>query len=83
MLGVLLLVSLVSCVSTGSGKIVIAKTPPKNVIDSKIKELCNEPILLPERELNQKETEAFWGVDRKSLVDCGNRQKARNKLEDR
>ncbi|QIG73085.1 hypothetical protein EVB99_094 [Rhizobium phage RHph_N3_19] len=61
----------------------IANNPPKNVIDSKIKELCNEPTLLPERELSQKEAEAFWGIDRKSLVDCGNKQKARNKLEDK
>lgn len=81
MLNVLLLVSLASCVSTGSGKVVISRDPPKKTIDSQIKEACNTPVPLPERELTQAETEAYWGTDRRSLVDCGNKQKARNEVD--
>jgi hypothetical protein len=81
MLGVLLSVSLASCVSTGSGKVLIATKAPKKVLDSKIKELCNTPVLLPERELSQQETEAYWGTDRWSLMDCYNKQKARNEVD--
>lgn len=75
MLSVLLSASLASCGSIGSGKVVIAKNPPKKVLDSNLRKLCNETVVLPERELSQEETEAFWSVDRRSLVDCGSRFK--------
>jgi hypothetical protein len=81
MLSVLLSVSLASCGSTSFGKIVVTADAPKKTIDSKIKEPCPLPVLLPERELNQKETEQYWGEDRKNLLECGNKQNARNKLD--
>lgn len=77
----LVLVSLASCVSTGSGKVVITSNPPKKVIDSKIKELCNLPIILPERTLTKDEEEKYWGKDRKNLVECYNKHKARIELD--
>lgn len=82
MLNALLLVSLASCVSTGSGKVLITANPPKKTIDNQIKKLCDLPVLLPERELTQQEVEAYWGVDRRSLVDCYNKHKARVKLDE-
>ncbi|QIG69461.1 hypothetical protein EVB79_091 [Rhizobium phage RHph_N3_13] len=60
----------------------IAKNPPKNVIDSKIKEYCNLPVLLPERELTQAEVEAYWGVDRIDLKLCYEKHKALVKLHE-
>jgi len=81
MLTILVSVSLASCASTGSGKVVISSNPPKKIIDSKIKELCNLPVLLPERVLTKGEEERYWGIDRKSLVECYTKHKARIELD--
>lgn len=60
---------------------VITADPPKKTIDSKIRELCNLPVKLPERTLTKREEEKFWSDDRKSLVDCYNKHKTRIELD--
>lgn len=54
---------------------------PKKTIDSKIRELCNLPVLLPERVLTKGEEEKYWSKDRKNLVECYNKHKARIELD--
>lgn len=37
---------------------------------------CSDPVLIPAGPKTQAETEALWGTDRASLVDCRDRKKA-------
>lgn len=43
--------------------------PPPKALQSR----CQDPVLLPERELTQQEVEAYWGRDRANLIVCTDR----------
>jgi hypothetical protein len=60
---------------------VITALPPIKRVDSKLRELCKLPLLLPERELTREEAEKFWSEDRKNLVECYNKHKTRIELD--
>lgn len=37
---------------------------------------CSRPVVIPDGAKTQAETEALWGIDRASLVDCRDRKTA-------
>lgn len=44
--------------------------------DAKLVAACLGPVRLPKGELSQRTVERLWITDRKSLIECGRRQKA-------
>lgn len=62
-----LLSTLTACEeSIGSVESPKLKPPPSGLTD-----LCSRPVLLPNRELTQREVEAYWITDRERLIRCG------------
>ena len=52
-------------------------TPPRiDPVDLTLTRSCERPTRLPNRDLSEDEVVRHWGMDRKHLVDCGNRHRA-------
>ena len=43
-------------------------------LDTALTDACAAPVTIPERPLKQTDIEAYWGKDRASLINCGQRQ---------
>lgn len=39
---------------------------------------CEQPVLLPEKELTQKEVEVYWSQDRFNLIKCSQFNETKN-----
>lgn len=52
--------------SIGSVEPPILADPPEDLTRS-----CERPVLLPDRDLTQREVEMFWINDRENLIRCG------------
>lgn len=48
----------------------ISNKPVIGAIDSALTKECADPVAIPDHMLSQKETEKYWGQDRKEKVEC-------------
>ena len=58
-------------VSIGSVEPPKLESPPEEFLQD-----CKDPVLIPERELVQQETEDFWTIDKVNLIECRDWKKA-------
>jgi len=67
----LTLIALPLVLGACSGSIGSVEPPKLAPPPEALTEPCARPVLLPERELSQREVELFWLRDRANLIECG------------
>lgn len=61
----------------GCDELIGSVEPPKlERAPASLAEVCERPVVIPQRVISQLEVEAYWVRDRANLVTCGERHKA-------
>ena len=70
-----LVLALQACAGS-TGLVAPGDRPRLTAPDSYLTEACPDPARLPSGEMTQRDIERYWGKDRASLVECGDRHEA-------